>query len=63
LASQGSRAFPKDGTVATLQYHLAPPEVFAAETAMKVWAKKGLLAAQQDFASKRRAPKAKRGAA
>ena len=69
-------SYPKDGGIATLQYHQAPPEVFTGKTAMRHWAAKALLAAQQDSVSKPhksvgtpkassvtkpRAPKARRG--
>jgi DNA transformation protein len=53
-------SYPKDGGIATLQYYQAPPEVFTGKTAMRHWAAKALLAAQQDSVSKPRAPKAKR---
>jgi DNA transformation protein and related proteins len=68
-------SYPKDGGIATLQYYQAPSEVFTAKTAMRYWAAKALLAAQQDSAlklrklagtpktssaAKSRAPKAKR---
>jgi DNA transformation protein and related proteins len=50
-------SYPKEGGTATLQYYQAPPEVFEGRAAMKVWAKKALLAAQQDAAAKgRKAP-------
>jgi DNA transformation protein and related proteins len=47
-------SYPKDGGIATLQYYQAPPEVFTAKTAMRYWAAKALLAAQQDSALKLR---------
>ena len=46
-------SYPKEGGIATLQYYEAPPEVFAGRGAMKTWAKKALMAAKQDAASKR----------
>jgi DNA transformation protein and related proteins len=47
-------SYPKDGGIATLQYYQAPPEVFTGNTAMRHWATKALLAAQQDSVSKPR---------
>ena len=47
-------SYPKDGGIATLQYYQAPPEVFTEKTAMRHWAAKALLAAQQDSVSKAR---------
>jgi DNA transformation protein and related proteins len=47
-------SYPKDGGIATLQYYQAPPEVFTGKAAMRRWAAKALLAAQQDSVSKPR---------
>jgi DNA transformation protein and related proteins len=47
-------SYPKDGGIATLQYYQAPPEVFTGKAAMRHWAAKALLAAQQDSVSKLR---------
>jgi DNA transformation protein and related proteins len=47
-------SYPKAGGTAMLQYYQAPPEVFTDKTAMKYWAVKALLAAQQDFVAKPR---------
>ena len=47
-------SYPRDGGIATLQYYQAPPEVFTGKTAMRHWATKALLAAQQDSVSKPR---------
>jgi DNA transformation protein and related proteins len=47
-------SYPKDGGIATLQYYQAPPEVFTGKAAMRHWAAKALLAAQQDSVSKPR---------
>jgi DNA transformation protein and related proteins len=47
-------SYPKGGGTATLQYYQAPPEVFTGKTAMRHWAAKALLAAQQDSVSKPR---------
>jgi DNA transformation protein and related proteins len=45
-------SYPKEGGVATLQYFQAPTEVFNGRSEMWSWAKKALLAAKQDAASK-----------
>jgi DNA transformation protein and related proteins len=47
-------SYPKEGGIATLQYYQAPPEVFTGEAAMKLWARKAMLAAKQDATSKPR---------
>lgn len=46
-------SYPKQGGVATLQYYRAPEEVFSDEGAMRLWARKALLAARQDAAMKK----------
>jgi DNA transformation protein and related proteins len=51
-------SYPRDGETATLQYYQAPAEVFTGKAAMRHWAAKALLAAQQDAGSKVRKPKA-----
>ena len=54
-------SYPKQGSVATLQYYQAPAEVFGSRTAMKRWARLALAAARQDAAS-RKAKKRRAGA-
>ncbi len=46
-------SYPKQGGTATLQYYQAPPEVFTSRAAMKRWAQRALIAAQQDAALKK----------
>lgn len=52
-------SYPRQGGIATLQYHQAPPEVFSGRPAMKLWAAKALLAARQEANRKTMRKKAK----
>ena len=47
-------SYPKQGGVATLQYYRAPEEVFSDSEVMRFWARKALLAAKQDAATKKK---------
>lgn len=47
-------SYPKGGGIATLQYYQAPPEVFESRDEMERWARKALLAAQQDAKQKKK---------
>ena len=47
-------SYPRQGSVATLQYYRAPDEVFLDNEAMRFWAQKALLAAKQDAAMKKK---------
>ena len=47
-------SYPKQGGIATLQYYQAPHEVFSDSEAMRFWASKALLAAQQDASMKKK---------
>ena len=47
-------SYPKQGGIATLQYYQAPEEVFSNNEAMRFWASKALLAAQQDASMKKK---------
>ncbi len=56
FVARGLQAFsyPKQGGIATLQYYRAPEEVFSDDSAMQFWARKALLAAQQDAQTKKK---------